>query len=270
MFCSYGGIFEKGPREYTLDDFYSLQLDKLDRYTCLKASEITIAEGDEESSSDEDDEDDEEEEDDETVDDRDETESVTVVGEDEEKAVDVLETIEEEKVSAIRPNSLICTAHLYAYRILFVYKRLRLWVSQRTQRGPPRTWSAHRYRARPSRCSMLDLVSLPFPLTYIPPLTGRILGEYWAQKAYGTTSSDSRGKQLRRDGFSLAEERYGMCLSRNISHCMRSRLFYVAEYKPVLEEVERILAEAGLDEEEMRKGAAAGPQGASGQSRNRR
>ena len=34
-------------------------------------------------------------------------------------------------------------------------------------------------------------------------------GEYWAQKAYGT--SDSRGKQLRRDGFTLAEERYGQC-----------------------------------------------------------
>ena len=45
---------------------------------------------------------------------------------------------------------------------------------------------------------------------------------------------------------------------------------FVAEYKPLLKEVEQILAEAGLDEEEMRKGAAAGPTGASGQSRNRR
>ena len=44
----------------------------------------------------------------------------------------------------------------------------------------------------------------------------------------------------------------------------------LAEYKPILEEVERILAEAGLDEEEMRKGAAAGPHNPSGQSRNRR
>lgn len=32
-------------------------------------------------------------------------------------------------------------------------------------------------------------------------------GEYWAQKAYGT--SDNRGKELRRDGFARAEERYG-------------------------------------------------------------
>lgn len=35
---SYGGIFENDSREYTLDDFYSLSLDKLDRYTCLRSS----------------------------------------------------------------------------------------------------------------------------------------------------------------------------------------------------------------------------------------
>ena len=41
------------------------------------------------------------------------------------------------------------------------------------------------------------------------------------------------------------------------------------EYKPILKEVEKILAEAGLDEEEMKRGAAAGPR-VGGQSRNRR
>jgi len=50
--CSYGGIFEKGSREYTLDDFYSVQLDKMERYVCLKASGVTIDEGEESSSSD--------------------------------------------------------------------------------------------------------------------------------------------------------------------------------------------------------------------------
>jgi len=43
-----------------------------------------------------------------------------------------------------------------------------------------------------------------------------------------------------------------------------------ASYKPVLEEVEKILAEAGLDEEEMKKGAVAAGPGGAGQSRNRR
>lgn len=33
-------------------------------------------------------------------------------------------------------------------------------------------------------------------------------GESWAQKAL--ENSDNRGKQLRRDGFSLAEDRYGV------------------------------------------------------------
>jgi hypothetical protein len=75
-----------------------------------------------------------------------------------------------------------------------------------------------------------------------------LAGEYWAQKA--RENSDNRGKLLRRDGFSLAEERYGT-------------------YKPILEEVERILAEAGLDEEELKRASAMGQVGA-GQSRNRR
>ncbi len=54
---SYGGIFEHGSREYTLDDFYALALDKMDRYVCLKKSDIIITEGDDESSSDEEDDD---------------------------------------------------------------------------------------------------------------------------------------------------------------------------------------------------------------------
>lgn len=36
----YGGIFEAGNREYTLDDFYTLDLSKLDRFNCLKECPI--------------------------------------------------------------------------------------------------------------------------------------------------------------------------------------------------------------------------------------
>ncbi|TFK62766.1 hypothetical protein BDN72DRAFT_902959 [Pluteus cervinus] len=43
-----------------------------------------------------------------------------------------------------------------------------------------------------------------------------------------------------------------------------------AEYKPNLPEFGNILAEAGLDEEEMKRSAAAGPQSNTAQSRNRR
>ncbi len=73
----YGGIFERGSREYTLDDFYSLQLDKMDRYVCLKESGVVIAEGDDESSSGSDDDDDD-----------DDDEEETVIGEDETAAFD--------------------------------------------------------------------------------------------------------------------------------------------------------------------------------------
>ncbi|KAI0693520.1 galactose oxidase [Cerioporus squamosus] len=207
----YGGIFEKGSREYTLDDFHALPLDKLDRYVCLKRSEIVISEGDEESSSDEDDDEgDDDDDDDETQ--RDETESVTVVGEDEEKVVDILEPIVEED------KDLRSKAAAF------------MGVAKDASRSPE------------------DVISTPLPGETLAMFYARSR-EYWAQKAYG--KSDNRGKLLRRDGFTLAEDRY-------------------AEYKPILEEVERILAEAGLDEEEMRRGAAAGPQGSSGQSRNRR
>jgi hypothetical protein len=50
----YGGIYERGAREYTLDDFYSLQLDKLDRFVCLKESGVVPLEGENDESEDED------------------------------------------------------------------------------------------------------------------------------------------------------------------------------------------------------------------------
>jgi hypothetical protein len=56
---SYGGILERGAREYTLDDFHYLSLDRMDRFVCLRPPGVIIPEGEEESSSDEDNEDDE-------------------------------------------------------------------------------------------------------------------------------------------------------------------------------------------------------------------
>lgn len=60
LLCRYGGILEMGPREYTLDDFYALSLDRLDRFTCLKPCGIALPQDGDilESSSDEDDDDD--------------------------------------------------------------------------------------------------------------------------------------------------------------------------------------------------------------------
>lgn len=90
-----------------------------------------------------------------------------------------------------------------------------------------------------------------------------LVGDYWSAKALEQGVTESRGKMLRRDGFVLAEERYGSCFLLPLV----ALLMQVVSYKPTLEEVEKILAEAGLDEEEMRQGGKAGT---AGQSRNRR
>ncbi|KAF8056543.1 galactose oxidase [Lyophyllum atratum] len=231
----YGGIYEKGSREYTLDDFYSLQLDKLERYVCLKESGVVIADGEESSSDDDDDDDDDEDEDEDDEEkywggegeddgggkgdgggdgDAEEAEEETLVDPEEEEE-------EGENVEVERPK-----------------------VDLRDQA------TAFMGVAKDATRSPEDVISTPLPGETLAMFYARSR-EHWSQKAHG--ASDNRGKQLRRDGFVLAEERY-------------------AEYKPILEEVEKILAEAGLDEEEMRRGAAAGPMSpaAGAQSRNRR
>ncbi|KAI9431730.1 galactose oxidase [Lactarius indigo] len=214
----YGGIFERGSREYTLDDFYALALDKMDRYVCLKKSDIIIPEGDDESSSSEDNDDGGDSSDE----DSDEGEDEDQGGDDEEMLLgdgeapeinDAGGEIAEEPEVSLRDQA---TAFM--------------GVSKDTKRSEE------------------DIISTPLPGETLAVFYARSR-EYWAQKA--RESSDNRGKLLRRDGFSLAEERYGT-------------------YKPILEEVEKILAEAGLDEEEMKRASATGQAGGVGQSRNRR
>lgn len=93
--------------------------------------------------------------------------------------------------------------------------------------------------------------------------------EHWAGQVI--SSSEQRGKELRRVAFGLAKEKYG---ELQIIISILVQLFnslLAAQYEPILKEVERILAEAGLDEEEMRRGAAGGAGGKpDGISRNRR
>ncbi|KIY73251.1 galactose oxidase [Cylindrobasidium torrendii FP15055 ss-10] len=217
----YGGIFERGSREYTLDDFYSLDLDKLDRYACLKPSGIVIDENDESSEDEDDDDDDDEDEDeDDNMDDDIEMDDQAPVdqgytGSDEDEAV------EGEAEEAVDDPSSLRTQ---ATQFMGV--------------------------ARDNTRSAEDIVSTPLPGETLAMFYARSR-EHWAQVAHTKRGNDSRGKELRRDGFALASERY-------------------AEYKPLLKEVEKILAEAGLDEDEMRRSAAAGPSGATQQSRNRR
>ncbi|KAJ7774641.1 galactose oxidase [Mycena maculata] len=215
----YGGIYERGKREYTLDDFYSIQLDKMDRYTCLKESRIVIADDDDDSSSDDEDDEDEDEEDEEENDEMAQEIEAPAVEMDAEPLTEdvVAEPTTDEQVSAI-------------FRLTSAALRLKAtaFMGVSKERSPE------------------EALSTPLPGETLAMFYARSRA-YWAQKAH--VSTENQGKQLRRDGFALAEEIYDT-------------------YKPILKEVEKILAEAGLDEQEMRAQAAGGVR--TEQSRNRR
>jgi hypothetical protein len=70
---------------------------------------------------------------------------------------------------------------------------------------------------------MPEVVSFTLPQSYFS--SHHHEGEYWTQKAHGV--SDNRGKQLRRDGFSFAEERYGAsgCCWSALTMCVADHLF---------------------------------------------
>ncbi|CAE7223491.1 unnamed protein product [Rhizoctonia solani] len=233
----YGGIFERGSREYTLDDFYSLALDKLDRFVCLKPCDVVFAENDE-SSEDDDDSDDDSGDDDGDSESEDEGEggsedepekSTTKTKKQKQEEATPIENDEKQepeqepaKEDEVNEDEDAEVDELTKQAQTF------LGVSKDTTRSPEET------------------ISTPLPGETLAMFYARSR-EYWAQKAH--ENSDNRGKLLRRDGFALAEERY-------------------ETYKPVLKEVERILEEAGLDAEEIKRVGAAG--GTSGGSRNRR
>ncbi|KIJ63011.1 hypothetical protein HYDPIDRAFT_113512 [Hydnomerulius pinastri MD-312] len=229
----YGGIFELGSREYTLDDFHSIQLDKLERFVCLKASGVVIPTEAEESSEDEDgsdesgDDDDDEGEDE--MDEEDEREKKQKGKGKKGKRRDVNEEEEEQEEQEAEVEKIEEPA-----------KKEDLRAQATAFMG---------VAAKDTARSAEDILSTPAPGETLATFYARSR-EYWAQKAHDT--SDNRGKQLRRDGFALAGEKY-------------------AEYKPILDEVEKILAEAGLDEEEMKMQGVRDASGAgAGQSRNRR
>ena len=66
-----------GSKEFTLDDFHSISLDKLDRFTCLnQCSTVLPQEGEVFSSDEDDDEDDDDDDDDSNNEDNDDDEKV--------------------------------------------------------------------------------------------------------------------------------------------------------------------------------------------------
>ncbi|KAH7102188.1 galactose oxidase [Auriculariales sp. MPI-PUGE-AT-0066] len=219
----YGGIVERGAREYTLDDFYSLNLDKLERFECLRPCDVVFGVGEESSdeseggSDEEEDEDRDEEDEENPVPD---AEVAEVADDLEENAAPLDDTADKQDDTPAEKSAIRSQAEAF------------MGVSRDATR------------------SAEDALSTPLPGETLAAFYARSR-TYWSERAFTSGASDQRGKMLRRDGFTLAQERY-------------------TEYKPLLKEVEKILKEAGLDDDEMKRGAAAGGPSSSTLNRNRR
>ncbi|KAF8815218.1 hypothetical protein BYT27DRAFT_7080582, partial [Phlegmacium glaucopus] len=208
LFRRYGGIYERGSREYTLDDFYSLQLDKMEKHICLKESDVVIPDGDVESSSEDDEDDDSDDDDDDGDDEEDEEESDG----DGDNADDSEEDVVENTIESREPEEDQSTT-----KIELIDEEPKLSQDELSSQA-----TAFMGVSKDTTRSLEDIQSTPLPGETLATFYARSR-EYWTQKAHG--NSDNQGKQLRRDGFTLAEERY-------------------TAYKPVLAEVEKILEEA--------------------------
>ncbi|CAO1630985.1 unnamed protein product [Parajaminaea phylloscopi] len=235
----YGGIHETAEREYTLDDFFVLQLDKLERWLCLEESKI---EGLEWNESDDDDDSDSDSDDDDgsssSSSDEGEQEGVEVESmhshsddEDEAQAADLdPETIERRR----QEKELVKQRAREAWGVV---------KASKDGNGAEEALTEEERNRTPNPGETLRMF---FDRTRV----------YWSNKAFELTQGEARGKEMRTKGFELAEARYD-------------------EYRPVLREVERIQAEAGLDAEEMRQSAQRAAHGPLGggvgvDSRNRR
>jgi len=232
---AYGGIHETAEREYTMDDFHTLDLSKMDRFQCLKACPIDNLEWNEsasESGSSDEDEDDSSSS---------SSEDVEELPEGEEYEAEVVR--EEDYDPFLQHEELSLDDETLAQLKREREEREELRKRTQTFLGV----------SKQSNRTEEDVLSTPLPGESLRDFYARSKS-YWASVAHEQSQGQSRGKEMRRDGFELAEKKY-------------------LELKPVLQEIERIQREAGLDEEEMKAAAAgkSGPGGGTGvDSRNRR
>lgn len=177
----YGGIYETGDREYTLDDFYTIDLSKMNKVVCLKECPIDNLEW---HSSDEEDEDDDDEEEDEQEGETDEEpEGVEDVPMEEEADEDELAKVanlhlEDQDMSEEAKSEL--------------EKQLAL----------RREASAFMGVVKDTNRSEADVLSTPEPGEVLKTFYERTK-HYWAAVIHEQAQGLSRGKQLRRDGFDV-------------------------------------------------------------------
>ncbi|GAA5907738.1 Kel3p [Sporobolomyces salmoneus] len=227
----YGGILEAGDREYTLDDFFTLDLTKLDRYHCLKECIIETAEW--HGSDSENDSSDSEDEDGSQAGRSDGEEDEEMEGEDGRapsvEPIEVEKELEQLKLSDAEIAAIEAEKARIEREELDKKARAFMGVSSATDR------TAEDQMSTPE-------VGETLAIFYARTKT------YWAQKAHETIAAGNRGKELRKSGFEIAQQRY-------------------EEYRPMLERIQAIQEQAGLDAAEAKATARAG---LGSESRNRR
>ncbi|PWZ00676.1 galactose oxidase [Testicularia cyperi] len=218
----YGGIFEAANREYTLDDFYTLDLSKLERFACLKDCPIDALEWNE---SDEEDDSESEGSDDDSESDS-ESEG--------EEGDEIPEGYEYDDVDSDDEEA----------------RRAKMTQAERDELREKA--KAFMGVASDASRTEIEVMSTPQPGEKLRAFYERTK-QHWAAKIFNESEGKIRGKEMRKSGFALADQQY-------------------QEYKPLLEEIERIRAEAGLDENEqaVNKTGGIGAGSVGVDSRNRR
>ncbi|ETS62817.1 hypothetical protein PaG_02570 [Moesziomyces aphidis] len=217
----YGGIFEAGNREYTLDDFYTLDLSKLERFTCLKDCPIDALDWAESESDDDSDS---------GSDSDSESSESESEGEEGDEIPEGFEFDEADSDDEAARHARLSAAEREALRA-----------------------KAQAFMGVAADCARTEqeVMSTPQPGEKLRAFYERTK-PHWAAVAM-EADPKLRGKEMRKRGFALADQQY-------------------QEYKPILDEIERIRAEAGLDENEAAVnkvgGIGAGSTGVD--SRNRR
>ncbi|KAH8548731.1 galactose oxidase [Umbelopsis sp. PMI_123] len=215
----YGGILEIEDKEYTLDDFWSINVDKMTEYTCMKSSELDEQVWLGEQSDDDDDEDDEDDEDEDEEDEDEDEENDEVASDNEEadnasvdgKAKSRKTKKKEENKTDVVNDEVVPDAIEEKDEQMMAMNKLNQLLEQ------------------DAKAKEEDALSTPNLGESLRDFYARTT-EFWARKAFEEDEEGTaRGKALRRDGFSMAEQRY-------------------QEYQPILQEIEKLKVDAGLDE----------------------
>jgi len=236
----YGGILEVEDKEYTLDDFWSINVDKMTEYTCMKSSELDeqVWLGDQSDDDDDDDEEDDDEDDDEDMEDV----SANEDDEDNESTSSKQKSRKKKKKEADKAEDI----------------KDEIREEEVIEEDDQQTQAMNKLNQlleQDAKAKEDEALSTPNLGENLRDFYARTT-EFWARKAFEENEEGTaRGKALRRDGFSMAEQRYN-------------------DYQPILREIEKLKVDAGLDENDTiisKKVSMAGSEAADKMaSRNRR